>query len=209
MIFRGDGLEFGNRVVFKGPGNKPVEATTASNEELPKEAAEVLGRLETEVKEIHKNADEEIRRLRNSVVETLDEMQKGFTAKQQDNEAIAVRTKIRELRIAHIKGRPNPGNLMVFGNRVGETFYFDVTGSANGFVWGSDTYTSDSLLSFDAVHAGVLKNGQRGIVRVTIVPSPEHFVGSERNGVTSMPFGPYPVSYRIRRPIPTDLQEDR
>ena len=91
-----------------------------------------------------------------------------------------------------------------YGHMVGQTFYFNVTGVANGSVWGTDVYTSDSNLASSAVHAGVLRVGQRGTVRVTIVKPPERFEGSERNGVMTFDFGPYPGSFKVRRPLATD-----
>jgi hypothetical protein len=36
-------------------------------------------------------------------------------------------------------------------------------------------------------------------VKVTIVPSPNNFVGSTRNGITTENYGPYPAAYTISR----------
>ena len=42
-----------------------------------------------------------------------------------------------------------------YKTRVGQSFYFTVTGSATGgYVWGTDRYTDDSNVSMAAVHAG-------------------------------------------------------
>jgi hypothetical protein len=48
-----------------------------------------------------------------------------------------------------------------------------------------------------AVHAGVLKLGETGVVRVKIIRSPPAFTASRRNGVTTQPFGPYPAAYQV------------
>ncbi len=80
-----------------------------------------------------------------------------------------------------------------------------IIAGAQGFVWGTDTYTLDSSLALTAVHAGVLKTGQTGVVRVKILGPQAGFQGSTRNGVTSMPYGFYNGGYefvrgRARRP---------
>ena len=83
--------------------------------------------------------------------------------------------------------------------QVGQSFYFQATGANNGRLWGTDVYTSDSDLAVASVHAGVLRPGESGVVRVTIVPPLPVFQGSTRNGVTSSAFGPYPGAYRVAR----------
>jgi hypothetical protein len=47
----------------------------------------------------------------------------------------------------------------------------------------------DSYLPAAAIHAGVLKPGETGVVKFKIVPSPQAYQGSTQNGVTS---GNYP-----------------
>jgi hypothetical protein len=94
---------------------------------------------------------------------------------------------------------PDPGNLVTLQGQIGKTFAFTVTGAVNGSVWGTDIYTSDSTLAAAAVHAGVLQPGQTGVVRVTVIAPLPAFQGSARNGVTSMPYGPFPGAYRVVR----------
>jgi hypothetical protein len=94
---------------------------------------------------------------------------------------------------------PDPGNLTGLQGQVGKTFLFRVTGGLHGSIWGTRTYSSDSTLAVAAVHAGILRPGQTGVVRVTIVPSPPAFQGSTQNGVTSAPYGPYQGAYRLGR----------
>lgn len=62
---------------------------------------------------------------------------------------------------------------------------FRLRGRRDGLVYGTNPYTLDSCLATAAVHAGALREGQPGVVRVEIVPSPSGFEGSARNGVTS------------------------
>jgi hypothetical protein len=109
----------------------------------------------------------------------------------------------------------DPGTVMVLANEVGKTFSFKVTGVADGaampapvvarpggvivwggpargMVWGTDIYSCDSTLAMAAVHAGVLKSGQTGVVKVKILGPQAGFRGSVRHGVTTMEFGPFP-----------------
>lgn len=95
---------------------------------------------------------------------------------------------------------PDPGNLTGYRDRVGQTFLFQVTGTTSGTVWGTDIYTDDSALAVAAVHAGILRPGQSGAVRVTIVPGQGSYTGTSRNGVTTSNYGAWHGSYRVERP---------
>ena len=75
--------------------------------------------------------------------------------------------------------------------RVGQTVGVRVTGAVNGAVWGSGPYTSDSSLGMAAVHAGVLKVGETGVVRVKFLPNFQQYGSSTQNGVTTSAFGPF------------------
>jgi len=88
---------------------------------------------------------------------------------------------------------PAPMNLAEYAQQFGKELVFKVTGSTQGSVWGSDTYTVDSNVAAAAVHAGVVQNGQTAVVRIRIVASPIQFVGSIRNNVTSSAYGLYPM----------------
>lgn len=91
-----------------------------------------------------------------------------------------------------------PPSLVNLQNEFGKTFNFRVTGGAGGTIWGTDVYTIDSTLGLAVVHAGILKPGQTGVVRVKIVAPPPMFVGSTRNGVTSHGFGSMP-GYEVKK----------
>lgn len=102
--------------------------------------------------------------------------------------------------------RDDPGNVTGFHRPVGATMLFRVTGSIDGFVWGTQPYTFDSDLSTAAVHAGALQIGQTGIVRVTIQPVQFGYPGTNRNGVTSRDWLPWDGNYRIERIDARDLR---
>jgi hypothetical protein len=109
---------------------------------------------------------------------------------------------------------PDPGNLNSLLGQVGRVYAFRVTGGGRvaapglpglnpfvpaGAVWGTDIYTLDSSLAMAAVHAGVLKQGQTGVVRVKILGPQAMFTGSTRHGVTSNGYGPYTGSFQFLR----------
>ncbi len=92
-----------------------------------------------------------------------------------------------------------PDSMMRLQANIGKTYVFRVTGNVNGSVWGTDVYTTDSSLEAVAVHAGILKPGQTGTVKVTILAPPAVFVGSTRNGVSSMAYGGFPGAYKVSK----------
>ena len=93
----------------------------------------------------------------------------------------------------------DPGNLAnLAGVKPGDTMLFKVTGkTSGGSVWGTDIYTTDSTLALVAVHAGVLKDGEEGIVKVTFAPGQSTYEGTARNGVTSSAWESYGLSYKV------------
>lgn len=91
----------------------------------------------------------------------------------------------------------DPGSLANYRQQLGQVLYFRITGNNTGTVWGTDTYTTDSTLATAAVHAGAIKLGETGVVKVTMMTPPPNFQGSMRNGVTTAAWGAYPAAYRV------------
>ena len=98
----------------------------------------------------------------------------------------------------------DPGNLTDYRGQDGQTYYFSVTGSTQGSLWGTDIYTDDSSLATVAVHAGVLLEGQVGVVKVTILAGQSSYHGTTRNGVTSVDYSDWYGSYRVEAVSKTD-----
>ena len=92
---------------------------------------------------------------------------------------------------------PDPGQMGMYAQHVGKTFYFKVTGNVNAGAWGTGVYTLDSTLATAAVHMGVLKPGESGIVKVTILGPTVNFVGATQYGVTSSPYPNYQGAFRV------------
>jgi hypothetical protein len=83
--------------------------------------------------------------------------------------------------------------------RPGSSFIVQVVGSASGTVWGSGAYTDDSSIGAAAVHAGLLKPGEVGFVRVTVEAGRDSYEASERNGVKTNPYGKFDGTFRLAR----------
>lgn len=106
-----------------------------------------------------------------------------------------------------ISALPDPGNLKAYEGQQGKVFAFTVTGGAGGGgLWGTDVYTTDSRLALAAVHAGVVKAGETGVVYVKMIPSPPAFTGSTRNGVASSGYGVYTAAYQVLQPDDPEVE---
>ncbi len=93
--------------------------------------------------------------------------------------------------------QPGPDNLINLGGEVGKVYLFKVTGTNSGSIYGTDIYTLDSQLSTAAVHAGALKVGQTGIIKVTILAGQNSYQQTTRHGITSYSWGSYNGSYKV------------
>ncbi len=125
-------------------------------------------------------------------------VQNGVTSSAYDGFPGSYEVKKSDIALAAPRLAPAPALSSLRGH-VGEVLYIELTGSTTGVVWGSDVYTDDSSLAAAAVHAGVLKDGESGIVKITIAPADDAYTGSTRNGVETQNFGEWGGSFRIER----------
>jgi hypothetical protein len=116
-------------------------------------------------------------------------------AKLED--ALALRDAVASVIAARLGALPDPGTVTEWRGQIGRSMVFQVTGRVNGSIWGSDVYTDDSDLGTAAVHAGLLKPGQTGVVQVTLMPGLPRYPASQRNGVASSTYAAWSGSYRI------------
>lgn len=172
-----------------------------ASKDLPVEAQALVTEYTRESGAIQKRANCEIGKLRVSLRQRLKDLQDKYTRESKLDEAVAIRDQIRALQIPPDVLITDPISLWDGTNRVGQVFFFRVVGSTDGSVWGSDIYTSDSTIASVAVHAGVLKPGQAGIVKVTVLPGQSAYQGSTRNGVTGRAYGSYPASIKVEAPF--------
>lgn len=185
-----------------------VQATKSSD-------SEVAGRAEEVLKKLKDTVPEELLKLKDhDVVYTATSKIAGkidaSTLKAESTQFGDVKLRLTDVFV--ISSKPikpevdtsevavGPAHMANYNNQIGQTFRFRVTGNPGaGSVWGTDVYTTDSALAAVAVHTGLLKPGETGIVKVTMMPSPPAFVGSSRNGVTSSPYQMYPAAYRVHK----------
>jgi hypothetical protein len=70
----------------------------------------------------------------------------------------------------------------------GNRFDVELVGRINGVVSGTELYFYDSNLDAAAVHAGLVKPGEKAVITVTVVKCPRRGIGSLQNGVKSLPW---------------------
>lgn len=172
-----------------------------SSDELPPDAREVAADLQRHAEQVRRRAEAAIDARRQEAVRRLQAIQDQYTRAGKLDEAVAVRDLVRRLQEEALKPLDDPGSLASYRGRTGEAFYFKVTGSTSGSIYGADVYSDDSSLATAAVHAGVLRAGRTGVVRVTILGPQNSFAAATRQGVTSYAYGPYGGSYRVTAAI--------
>lgn len=174
-------------------------------DELPEDAARLVAEYEEDAEAVRKEAEAKIAGQRKELALKLKKLQDEYCRQAKLDEAVAIRDKIRMLSDPAVGARPDPGNAIGLAGDVGSKHHFKVTGRLDGSVYGTDVYTTDSSFGTAAVHAGVLKVGETGVVRVTILPGRNNYESSTRNGVTSYQWQSYPSSYKIERVRDTPL----
>jgi len=108
---------------------------------------------------------------------------------------------LKQLEAKGFWGQYTPADIRSLEGKIGQSFYFKVTGEESGVVWGTDIYTSDSNLGAACVHAGLLEPGEAGLVRVTMVKPLQVFRGSTRNGITTQDWTTgWSGAYRVELP---------
>jgi hypothetical protein len=176
---------------------KLVEETEKTSEDILKKAEDALKKAEAE----HQKAQEEVKVRRDKLIAQLEELAKSLEKQGKTNQAKAVAEAAEEIKTGRIAGaQPDPGTMTNFRGMTGKTFLFEVTGNATaGTVWGTDIYTDDSSIAAAAVHAGILKAGEKGAIKVTVLDGEQGYTGTTRNGVTTNNYGPWQGSYKLER----------
>jgi hypothetical protein len=166
---------------------------------LPADAAAKVAAFVMSESDLRREMVAKLAPRRAELIAELSTLQDQHTKAGHLDEAIAIRERVRQLKRDNEANDPNgdPGTLANYRDRVGKTFTFDLVGSTHGTIWGTDVYTDDSSLATAAVHAGLLKDGERGKVRVTILPPAVSYTPSDRNGVASQPWGQWQGSFKF------------
>jgi hypothetical protein len=169
-------------------------------EDAPAAAKEVLKQHEQEIADIPKKAEESIKKQRDAVLVELKKVQDAFCKEAKLDEAVAVRDLIRNLKAGVTNALPDPGYINNQAADIGKVFYYEVVGAGPGqSIYGTDIYTTGSHLGMAAVHCGLLRTGQKGIVKVTILGPQDSYTASTRNGVTSIAYTQWNVSFKVER----------
>jgi hypothetical protein len=175
--------------------------TSAIRDEAEREVAAIRERAEADIAHAEQEATRELAPLVRELIDSLRAMQERYAREGLLDEALAIRARVRQLRSDLLGVRPDPGNMSDFvSDDAGRVLMFEVVGQTEGSVWGTDVYTGDTRLSAAAVHAGLLREGERGLLRVTLLDGDGiAFEGSPRHGVLSFDYAHYPLAYRIER----------
>lgn len=197
-------LAFGLLLVAVSPA-RADEDLPAEAKKLLEEDEKVGGEIVRKVEEVLKQAQEAQQRAEQELIERkqklltqLEELGNRLAKEGQASQAKVVAELVEEIKTGRIAGAaPDPGNVVKLRGQNGKAFLFEVTGAASGGVWGTDIYTDDSSLAAAAVHAGVLLAGQKGVVKVTILPGEAKYSGSLRNAITTGDYGAWEGSFKV------------
>ncbi|MDP3233703.1 MAG: LCCL domain-containing protein [Myxococcales bacterium] len=171
---------------------------SAAAQVLPPEAEAIVVAYEKKAAAIREKAERETQPHTTQAIAALQALQDAYCKKAKLDEAVAIRDRIRALRGV----LPDPGALSVQASDLGKTFLFEVTGTTTGSVWGTEVYTSDTHLGAAAVHQGLLKPGERDVLKVKVIAGQNEYLGTTKNGVTSQGYGAWSVSFVIGKAAP-------
>ncbi len=84
----------------------------------------------------------------------------------------------------------------LFSERIGDVFSLTLPPDGEELaVWGSDVYTGDSNVGTAAVHSGLISFDEGGTVYFKILEGRTYYKGSSQNGVESLSYGSWPLSF--------------
>jgi hypothetical protein len=177
-----------------------AELNVVPTPDAPAAAREIFKQHDDELAAIYKKAEADFLKKRDRALAELKKMQDAFCKEAKLDEAVAVRDLIRTVRDGVSNALPDPGYVNNGQQDIGKVFYYETTGVVTGqSIYGTDIYTTGSHLGMAAVHCGLLKPGQKGVVKVTILAGQGNYPATTRNGVTSIAWGAYNVSFKVER----------
>ncbi len=175
-----------------------VRLPAAAACELPDAVQEILLGCKTQVAAIEQRSAQQIAELTERTTAQLRELRAEYERAKNAAGIAAIDRAIEQL--SGCMEVAAPASPSEWRGRAGDSYVIELTGRTGGSIWGSGTYTDDSDLATAAVHAGLLRNGETGLVRVTIVAALSSYMGSSRNGVTTSSYGPWGGAYTLSRP---------
>src|SRR5262249_4991238 len=132
--------------------------------DLPDAAREICKQHEAEVAAIRKRAEAEFAGRQEKMAAGLQKVQDQLCKEAKLDEAVAVRDMIRAIRDGVANPLPDPGRLIKTPADIGKVFYYEVTGVTDQILYGTDVYATASHIGTVAVHCGLLKVGETGVV---------------------------------------------
>ncbi len=178
---------------YRPAGQVAVPQPTA---DAPASAQGIIAEFEHQKTLARIEMEQKVEQQRLGVVAELKDLAARLDQTGNVHEAKAVRYYMQKLQPAPLV-QADPGTLVNFRDRVGQTFVFEIIGQAGSTIWGDGVYTDDSAISVAAVHAGIVRVGERALVQVRILPGQRSYEGATRNGVQSSPYANWEGSYSI------------
>jgi hypothetical protein len=173
-----------------------MSCPTWSDESIPSEITVILEAGDREIAAIKQKAEKDVQAASEKRQSQLEQLQDKFAKAGKLDQAIAVRDKIRELKLG-CTPTGDPGTLQQYYGHIGQVLYFELMGASGGKIHGTDIYTADSHLATAAVHCGALNYAEKGVVKVTILPGKASYEASDRNGVCSQSWSSNSLSYKV------------
>lgn len=164
--------------------------------DAPASAQGIIAEFERQKTRARIEMEEKVEQQRLQVVAELKDLAAKLDQTGNVREAQAVRDYMQKLTPAPLV-QADPGTLVNFRDRVGQTFVFEIVGQAGSTIWGDGVYTDDSAIAVAAVHAGIVRVGERAQVQVRILPGQRSYEAATRNGVQSSPYANWEGSYSI------------
>jgi LCCL domain len=180
----------------------PAPRTRA--DELPATARRLIENAQRDIDRIEKDAEEAARKAkaavaarRKKLIESLETLEATLKKEAKFALAKAVHERLEEVKFGKVNAQPDPGTLSNHRGQAGKPLFFEVTAHGNGSLWGTGIYTDDSTLATVAVHAGILRVGEKGIIKVTLLPGQGAYQASVQNGISSGGWGAWTGSYKV------------
>lgn len=85
------------------------------------------------------------------------------------------------------------------------TFICPPMDEVTSVIWGTGTYADDSAICGSALHAGVLRRGQAGLVTIVAVGNVSSFEGTTQNGVTTQDYANGDLAFRFEKAAPAPV----
>ena len=152
--------------------------------------------LPPEAKAVMEEHERKLKELQSATAAKLSPLLKKAIAAEELDAAVAIRALLVEFGAVAQPISHWPAHI-----QVGKKYLLQVPMAqpSSTMVWGTDVYTTDSNPHLAAIHMGLMKPGESGSLEIEILAGQESYVGSNRNGVDSKPYGQYGASMKIRK----------